>query len=113
MEQGRFSLTPRTQRRSQNFHSDGAKIGIYLITSKFSSSECIENYNFCAESRENSTNSQTFSLFFADIQQKRSFLYASTTSRIDMIYIFNLFPFSGIRLPSIQLSSRNSMQNVL
>ena len=34
MEQGRFSLTPRTQRRSQNFHSDAAKIGIFLITSK-------------------------------------------------------------------------------
>ena len=64
MEQGRFSLTPRTQRRSQNFHSDAAKIGIFLITSKFSSSECIENYIFFAESRENSTNSQTLSLFF-------------------------------------------------
>ena len=35
MEQGRFSLTPRTQRRSQNFHSDGAKIGIISEHSKF------------------------------------------------------------------------------
>ena len=35
MEQYLLSLTPRTQRRSQNMHSDGAKIGIYLITSKF------------------------------------------------------------------------------
>ena len=34
MEQGRFSLTPRTQRRSQNFHSDAAKIDIFFITSK-------------------------------------------------------------------------------
>ena len=35
MEQGRFSLTPRTQRRSQNFHSDVAKISIISSTSKF------------------------------------------------------------------------------
>ena len=34
MEQGRFSLTPRTQRRSQNFHSDAAKIDIIFETSK-------------------------------------------------------------------------------
>ena len=51
MEQGRFSLTPRTQRRSQNFHSDAAKIGIISETSKFWSSECIENYIFFADFR--------------------------------------------------------------
>ena len=34
---------------SQNFHSDAAKIGFFLISSKFSSSECIENYIFFAE----------------------------------------------------------------
>ena len=46
MEQGRFSLTPRTQRRSQNFHSDAAKIGIISETSKFWSSKFKEKCIF-------------------------------------------------------------------
>ena len=46
MEQGRFSLTPRTQRRSQNIHSDAAKIDNFLITSKFWSSKFKEKCIF-------------------------------------------------------------------
>jgi len=34
MEQYRSSLTPRTQRRSQNFRSDTAKIRIFSDTTK-------------------------------------------------------------------------------
>ena len=69
MEQGRFSLTPRTQRRSQNFHSDAAKIGIISETSKLLKQKFV------------------FLLFFSYLSAIRHFLYASTTSRIDIIYI--------------------------
>ena len=37
--------------------------------------------------------------------------YASTTSRIDMMYILSRLPSRGVRWPSIQLSSWNCMQN--
>ena len=43
--------------------------------------------------------------FLANSQQKRSCLYASTISCIDMIYILSFLLLSGVRLPSIQLSS--------
>lgn len=87
MEQGRFSLTPRTQRRSQNSHSDVAKIGIFLITSKLLGS-------------------------FLQFSSKKKLLVCLHTSRIDMIYIFSRLPSRGVRLPSIQLSSWNFRQNV-
>ena len=42
MEQYRSSLTPRTQRRSQNICSDTAKIQTLFETTKFWSSKCRE-----------------------------------------------------------------------
>ena len=46
------------------------------------------------------------------IVQHESFLYASTTSCIDMRYILSRLPLRGVRLPFVQLSSWNSWQNV-
>jgi len=43
-------------------------------TSKFSSSECIENYIFFAESRENSTKSQVFERLFWFFTEKVCFV---------------------------------------
>ena len=46
MEQYRSSLTPRTQRRSQNICSDTAKIQTLFETTKFWSSKCREKLVF-------------------------------------------------------------------
>ena len=49
MEQYRSSLTPRTQRRSQNKCSDFAKIGSIFVISKFLSSEIKKSLFFYDE----------------------------------------------------------------
>ena len=64
MEQYRSSLTPRTQRRSQNFRSDTAKIQTLIETTKFWSSKCREKLVFPLLSRDKIRPKVKFFLIF-------------------------------------------------
>ena len=64
MEQYRSSLTPRTQRRSQNICSDTAKIQTLFETTKFWSSKCREKLVFPLLSRDKIRPKVKFFLIF-------------------------------------------------
>ncbi len=64
MEQYRSSLTPRTQRRSQNICSDTAKIHTLFETTKFWSSKCREKLVFPLLSRDKIRPKVKFFLIF-------------------------------------------------